>query len=57
MKDKCCNYCKHYDPMEGVCLLTKKIVDYLDGYCKKYKEDDFFKNLGNTNRKQSRVNK
>ena len=57
MKDKCCNYCKHYDPMEGVCLLTKKIVDYLDGYCKKYKEDDFFKNLGNTNGQQSRVNK
>lgn len=45
MKDKSCNYCKHYDPMEGVCLLTNEIVDYLDGYCKKYKEDDLFKDI------------
>lgn len=42
---KCCNYCKHYDAMEGACLLTKKIVNYLDGYCKKYKEDDLVKDI------------
>lgn len=40
---KCCNTCKRYDVMNGVCTLTNHYTHFLDNVCNRWAICDEFK--------------